>query len=76
TYQVLRNTSAERFAPRVLIVEDDRELSAVLKFDLEKKGYTCRQGYSLSEARTLLQEELPHAVILDLGLPDGSGLDL
>lgn len=64
--------------PRVLLVEDDRELRSTLQAALSVEGYTLLTAASLSEGLALLR----HAnrpgngidlVLLDLGLPDGDG---
>lgn len=61
--------------PRVLHVEDDADLRAVLRL-LGKDVAELQPAASLAEARARLQEARYAAVILDVGLPDGSGLEL
>ena len=61
---------------RILIVEDDFELSSLLRINLEHQQYDCHQAQTLDQARRSLRECRPDAVILDIGLPDGNGLDL
>jgi len=60
----------------LLMVEDEPVVQANNKMVLERRGYTLRQAYTLEEARALIAEETPRAVILDIQLPDGNGLDL
>jgi len=60
----------------LLMVEDEPVVQANNKMVLERRGYTLRQAYTLEEARALIAEEIPRAVILDIQLPDGNGLDL
>lgn len=61
---------------RILIVEDEREIRDGLLEVLRSEGYEATAAESLADAR----RELPRAsfdlVLLDLRLPDGSGLDL
>ncbi|MDF7806742.1 response regulator transcription factor [Pontiellaceae bacterium B12219] len=60
----------------LLIVEDDASLAARLAQGLREAGYACRLAESIRDAETILQEELPALVLLDMGLPDGDGGDL
>ena len=61
---------------RVLLVEDDREIMAMMNSSLSVEGFLVKTAVSLSEARALLQHSPPDVVVLDLGLPDGDGLEL
>ena len=61
---------------RVLVVEDDREIRSLLQSSLSVEGFSVQTAVSLSEARALLQHSTPDLLILDLGLPDGDGVDL
>jgi len=60
---------------RILLVEDDVSLTLSLKVALGRAGYEVHIATSLEKARRLLQELPPDLVLLDLGLPDGDGLD-
>jgi two-component system OmpR family response regulator len=60
----------------VLVVEDDEAIRELLVQGLRFEGYRAVGVGSLAEARRWLEGERPRAVILDLMLPDGSGLDL
>lgn len=60
----------------LLLVEDDRDLATALQSILEQEGHAVEVAGSLAEARATLDERLPEILLLDLGLPDGSGLDL
>ncbi|HJD21357.1 MAG TPA: response regulator transcription factor [Candidatus Gemmiger faecigallinarum] len=61
-------------ANRVLIVEDDTALGEGVRLTLEQ--YSCKLAPDLAAARRALQRERWDLVILDLNLPDGSGLSL
>jgi two-component system, OmpR family, KDP operon response regulator KdpE len=61
---------------QLLLVEDDREIRAMVQASLSVEGFEVQTAVSLSEARALLQYRLPDVVLLDLGLPDGDGLEL
>jgi two-component system KDP operon response regulator KdpE len=61
---------------QVLVVEDDREIRTLMQTTLAVEGFEVQTAVSLSEARALLQHRPPDVVLLDLGLPDGDGLEL
>lgn len=61
--------------PRVLHVEDDEDLRRVVAAAVADVA-VVRGAASAAEATALLGEETFDAVVLDLGLPDGSGADL
>lgn len=62
---------------RVLIVDDEEWICSVLQDYLEESGYTVHTAASLSLARTEIGlPDLPDAVVVDMTLPDGSGLSL
>jgi two-component system KDP operon response regulator KdpE len=61
---------------RVLVVEDDGEIRALIQSSLSVEGFTVQTAVSLNEARALIRHHLPDILVLDLGLPDGDGLDL
>jgi two-component system, OmpR family, KDP operon response regulator KdpE len=63
-------------ALRVLVVEDEREIRAMLQTSLSVEGFVVQTAVTLSEALAMLQHALPDVVVLDLGLPDGDGLEL
>ncbi len=61
---------------RLLLVEDDRLLADGLSSQLEKAGFSVDATYTAREALMLAEQEDYRAVVLDLGLPDGNGLDV
>ena len=60
---------------RILHVDDDVELTEVVKTALADCG-RVEAAHSLAEARAAIERRAPDLIILDIGLPDGSGLDL
>lgn len=60
---------------KVLIVEDDIGLNRGICFALEQEGYQVISARTLKEGDSLFEKEAPEAVILDLNLPDGDGID-
>ena len=61
---------------KILIVEDERRMAAFVEKALAEQSYTTRLVGSCAAARDALAEAPVDAVVLDLGLPDGDGLDL
>jgi DNA-binding response OmpR family regulator len=61
---------------KVLIVEDDRKVGSFILSGLAEATYTTRLVRSCEAARDALADDTFDAVVLDLGLPDGDGLDL
>ena len=60
-------------AKKVLIVEDDRDLVNMIRIYLTKKGYECALAYDVKEAESLLKEEKPDVIVLDIMLPRKDG---
>ena len=61
---------------KILIVEDDVFLRDGLCELLEKEGYLVNCAKTISEAETLSKTNTYNLIILDIMLPDGSGVDL
>ena len=61
---------------KIVIVEDDRFLSLVLKSRLEKEGYEVVPAYDGAEGLELIKKELPALVVLDLVMPKMSGFEV
>ena len=61
---------------RILIVEDDRALGDGVRLALQQPELEAVLCRSLAEARTALESRPFHLAVLDVNLPDGSGLDL
>lgn len=60
---------------KLLIVEDDVGLSRGISFAFEQDGWTVFTAQTLKKAGMLLEKENPEALILDLNLPDGDGVN-
>lgn len=59
----------------ILIIEDDRALNKGVAFTLKKDGYKTISAYNMAEGKlAILQNEID-LLLLDINLPDGSGLD-
>jgi DNA-binding response OmpR family regulator len=63
-------------APMVLIIEDDPDISMSLKLRLKMNGFRVSQAFDATSAVDIAVENEPNAVILDVSLPGGTGLDV
>lgn len=61
---------------KILIVEDDPQISKSLKINLKLSGYETEAVSTVDDAWKVLQDTHFDLMCLDIGLPDGSGLDL
>jgi len=61
---------------KILIVEDQQRLGDFLRRGLSEHAYTVKWTRNCEQARDALAESSYDLIILDLGLPDGDGLDL
>ena len=59
----------------ILIVEDEKAIADTLAYPLETEGFKTKWASTCLEARKFLQEHEAHLIVLDVGLPDGSGFD-
>jgi two-component system, OmpR family, phosphate regulon response regulator PhoB len=66
----------EMAKPKILIVEDDPDISSLLDFNLQKAGYQTFQAASGEEALLSAQKYPPDLVLLDLLLPGLDGLEV
>jgi DNA-binding response OmpR family regulator len=60
--------------PRVLVVDDDRDLCDLLADFLVEEGFTVIRAYGGQDAIDLARHSTPDAVLLDLLMPDMSGV--
>ena len=60
----------------ILLVEDDPAIARSIVFALERDGLKVTHSLLLADARRQIGLRAPELVILDVGLPDGNGLDL
>jgi two-component system phosphate regulon response regulator PhoB len=61
---------------RILIVEDERQLTEVLTYNLQREGYEVSVAHDGQEGLRKAQSLLPDLILLDLMLPVMSGLDV
>jgi CheY-like chemotaxis protein len=60
----------------ILVVDDDPDNREVLAIVLQDSGASVAQAESAEQALAAYQEQRPHLVITDIGLPDHDGFDL
>ncbi|UTH38251.1 response regulator transcription factor [Pseudomonas sp. KHPS1] len=61
---------------RLLLIDDDQELCELLSSWLTQEGFQVTACHEAGNARRALAQQAPDAVVLDVMLPDGSGLEL
>ena len=69
-------TALKALPARVLVVEDERDIAALVAYHLTKEGYRVRTAGSGAEALEAVGHERPDLVVLDLMLPGFSGLEV
>ena len=61
---------------RILIIEDEPDIRKTLEYNISREGYKVVSASSLSEGNEQINSSDFSLILLDLMLPDGSGLDL
>lgn len=61
---------------KILIVEDDPQIAKVLKLNLKLSGHETESVTTISDAWETLRKDHFDLMCLDIGLPDGSGIEL
>ena len=62
-------------ASKILLVEDEPDIRKTLKYNFSRESFDVITAGSISEAKSLSSSNQVDLIILDLMLPDGSGLD-
>jgi two-component system KDP operon response regulator KdpE len=62
--------------PAILVIEDELPMRRVLRNALGAEGYRVWEAGSKTEGLSTFARRAPQAILLDLGLPDGDGLDV
>ncbi len=70
------STERQSMNARVLLIDDDARLAAMVGDYLKGAGFTVERAASLAEGRARLAATAFDALVLDLMLPDGDGLEL
>jgi two-component system alkaline phosphatase synthesis response regulator PhoP len=61
---------------KVLVVDDEKDITALVAYHLEREGFRVLQAYDGFQALEVIKRERPNLLILDLMLPQMSGLDV
>jgi len=61
---------------KILLIEDDADLFALLKYNLDREGYALAGSQTGKGAVELCRREKPDLIILDIMLPDSDGLEI
>lgn len=61
---------------KILVVDDEKPISDIVKFNLEKEGFEVVVAYDGEEAIEKVEEEQPDLLVLDLMLPKKDGLEV
>ena len=62
--------------PRIMIVDDEESFRTTFADVLDARGYDCRSAASVQEAISVIRREAADVYLVDLKLPDGTGLDV
>jgi DNA-binding NtrC family response regulator len=74
--RIRRRPAVREDKHNVLVVDDEHLIRVWLESHLEESGYAVTVAEDAASARAAFAESHPDAVLLDLRLPDGSGMDL
>lgn len=61
---------------KILVIDDEPQIHTFIRISLVAEGFTYLGAQSIAAAKQVIQQDSPHLLILDLGLPDGDGMDL
>src|SRR5258708_30871518 len=61
---------------KILLIEDDTDLFSILKYKLEKEGFSLSGQHTGKGAIELCRQQRPDLILLDIMLPDSDGLDI
>src|SRR5690348_5708065 len=68
--------SSRNSTKEILVVDDDQAIRWTLKEALQSWGFAAIEAGTVAEGTKLFKSHVPAAVLLDIDLPDGSGLDV
>ena len=60
---------------KVLVVDDEENLCLLYREELESEGYRVKTAQDATVAMKILEEDPPDVVVMDIRMPNGSGID-
>src|SRR3974377_939557 len=72
----MRSRARELHMKRILIIEDDRDIVELVRYNLANEGFQINAAFDGSTGLTTLKKSPPDLLLLDLMLPKMSGLDI
>jgi two-component system phosphate regulon response regulator PhoB len=61
---------------RILVIDDEKDLIELVRYNLEKEGYSVRSSHDGESGLSMATKELPDLLVVDLMLPGIDGLDV
>lgn len=61
---------------KILLIEDDEDIQSINAFFLRSKGHEVHCAFSCAQGLDMCKAKMPDCIVLDVNLPDGTGLDL
>ncbi len=62
--------------PKVLVVDDERPIAEIIKYNLQKEGFEVQTAYDGDEAIKMVHKMNPELIILDIMLPKKNGFEV
>lgn len=62
--------------PKILVVDDERPIAEIIKYNLQKEGFEVQTAYDGEEALKMVHKLNPELVILDIMLPKKNGFEV
>jgi two-component system response regulator VicR len=66
----------EEFMPKILVVDDERPIAEIIKYNLQKEGFEVQTAYDGEDALKVVHKLNPELVILDIMLPKKNGFEV
>ncbi|HLA35946.1 MAG TPA: two-component system response regulator KdpE [Rhodocyclaceae bacterium] len=72
----IENAPCDAAPPKVMLIEDEKQIRRFVRVALEEEGCAVFEAETIAQGLVATGERKPDLLILDLGLPDGDGVDL
>jgi two-component system, OmpR family, response regulator VicR len=76
SYDFMQLKESDKMDKRILVVDDEKPIADILKFNLQKEGYEVHCAYDGVEALEKVEEVQPELVLLDIMLPQKDGMEV